>query len=351
MRALILVLLAACTRPPAAPDPAVAAAPGAAPGVAPAVPTTQPVLLVANKAEATVSVLELPGGRVLATLPTAVGPHEIAVSPDGRRAVVTGYGIKGEPGRSLTVIDLPSLSVARTIDLGEYRRPHGVAFLPDGRRVVVTAEANAAVVIVDVEAGTVERGIPTAQQGTHLVAVAPGGTRAYTANMGSGTVTAIDLVAMTASEPRPAIEACEAIAVTPDGGQVWTASLERDRIVVLDGRTLAVIGDLAAAGRPIRITPTPDGRSMLVSNVDGSAVQLVDVATRAATRISLPPRAGPSAVPIGTVISPDSKTAYVALGAEDRVAVVDLASGTITGHLGTGRGPDGLGYSTAFVRK
>jgi DNA-binding beta-propeller fold protein YncE len=350
MRALVLVLLAACSRPPAAPpDPALAGAP--APGAVPAVPTTQPVLLVANKAEAAVSVLELPGGRVLATLPTAVGPHEIAVSPDGRRAAVTGYGIRGEPGRSLTVIDLPSLSVVRTIDLGEYRRPHGAAFLPDGRRVIVTAEANAAVVIVDVEAGTVERGIPTAQQGTHLVALAPGGTRAYTANMGSGTVTAIDLVAMTASEPHPAIEACEAIAVTPDGTQVWTASLERDRIVVLDGRTLAVIGDLAAAGRPIRITPTPDGRSMLVSNVDGSVVQLVDVATRTATGIALPPRAGASAVPIGTVISPDSKTAYVALGAEDRVAVIDLATGTITGHLATGRGPDGLGYSTAFVRK
>ena len=99
------------------------------------------------------------------------------------------------------------------------------------------------------------------------------------------------------------------------------------------------------------ITPTPDGRSMLVSNVNGSALQLVDVATRTATTIPLPPRAGSSASPIGTVISPDSKTAYVALGAEDRVAVVDLATRTITGHLPAGRGPDGLGYSTAFVRE
>jgi DNA-binding beta-propeller fold protein YncE len=97
--------------------------------------------------------------------------------------------------------------------------------------------------------------------------------------------------------------------------------------------------------------PTPDGRSMLVSNANGSAIQLVDVATRAAAKIPMPPRAGPSAVPIGTVISPDSKTAYVALNAEDRVAVIDLATRTITGHLVAGRGPDGLGYSTAFVRK
>ena len=65
----------------------------------------------------------------------------------------------------------------------------------------------------------------------------------------------------------------------------------------------------------------------------------------------MPPRSGPSAAPIGTVISPDSKTAYVALGAEERVAVVDLATRTITGDLSAGHGPDELGYSTAFVRK
>ena len=62
--------------------------------------------------------------------------------------MVTGYGTQTELGRSLTVIDLPSLSIERTIDLGEYRRPHGAAFLPDGRRVVVTAEVNASVVVV-----------------------------------------------------------------------------------------------------------------------------------------------------------------------------------------------------------
>jgi len=313
------------------------------------------VLLVANKADATLSVLELPGGRALATLPTANGPHEIAVSPDGRRAVVTGYGTKEEPGSTLTVIDLPSLSVTRSIDLGEYRRPHGAAFLPDGRRVVVTVEVNEAVIVVDVEAGAVERKISTGQKGTHLVALAPGGTRAYTANIGSGTVSAIDLVAMTASEPRPAIEASEAIAVTPDGAQVWTASLKQDRIVVLDAGKLEVIGNLPAAGTPIRITPTPDGRAMLVSNATGSALQLVDVATRTAATIPVPPRdgasAGTSAAPIGTVMAPDSKTAYVALSAEDRIAVVDLAARAIVGHLTAGKGPDGIAYSTAFVRK
>ncbi|MBX3157229.1 MAG: beta-propeller fold lactonase family protein [Deltaproteobacteria bacterium] len=338
MRWLLLPLLAACGRPapaPATPD-------------APPPPTTHPVLLVANKADATLSVLELPDGRAIATLPTEIGPHEIAVSPDGKRVVVTSYGDQVTFGRALTVVDLPSLSVAKTIDLGEFRRPHGIAFLPDGKRVVVTAEVNAAVLVVDVDTGAVSS-ISTSQQGTHMLALAPDGTRAYTANIGSGTLTAIDLVAMRASEPVAGVPMSEAIAITPDGKEVWTASLQNHRIAIFDAPMLTAGATLAGAGTPIRITPTPDGTSMIVSNASASSIQIVDVATRAIETIATPPLAGASAVPVGSVVASDSKTAYVALVAEDRVAVIDLASRAIVGHLPTGRGPDGLGYSTAFV--
>jgi YVTN family beta-propeller protein len=306
------------------------------------------VLLVANKADATLSVLELPGGRVLATLPTAIGPHEVAISPSGRRAVVTGYGTHAIVGQTLTLVDVPSLSVVRTIDLGASRRPHGAAFL-DERRLVVTSEVAGAVAIVDLDAGTVAGSIATGGKGSHMLALAPGGQRAYTANIGSGTITAIDLVAMTAAPPAPAIEACEGIAITLDGRQVWTASLAKDRIAVLDAATLAPIAELPAAGLPIRLTPTPDGRSMLVANAQGSALQLIDVASRSVATIPLPPARGDTAAPVGTAMAPDGATAYVALVAEDRVAVVDLRTRAVTGHLATGRAPDGLGYSAVFV--
>jgi YVTN family beta-propeller protein len=75
------------------------------------------LLLVANKQEASLSVIDPASGGLLATVPTGVGPHEVAVTSDGRWAVVCNYGAQ-TPGSSLTIIDLRTLKVARTIDLG-----------------------------------------------------------------------------------------------------------------------------------------------------------------------------------------------------------------------------------------
>jgi DNA-binding beta-propeller fold protein YncE len=341
-RIAVALVIAACNKSvPASEAPTAHPARPAADGAG-----ASPLLLVANKAEATLSVLELPAGNELARLPTGVGPHEVAVSPDGRRAVVSNYGNKDELGRTLTVVDLAGLSVANTIDLGELRRPHGIAFLDD-RRVVVTAEVNAAIAIVDIDAGKVERAIATTQQGSHMLVVAPGKQRVYVANIQSGSITPIDLASAAAGEPVPAIAASEAIAVTPDGAEVWTASLTQNKIVILDAPQLRRDGELEAAGAPIRITPTPDGKMMLVSNAKASKLQLIDVASRAITTIDLPVGDGDTAAPVGTTISSDSKTAYVALVAQDRVAVVDLATKTITGHLLVGKGPDGIAYCSS----
>ncbi|HSN85819.1 MAG TPA: YncE family protein, partial [Thermoanaerobaculia bacterium] len=93
-------------------------------------------LLVANKAEATVSLVDLGSGKVVATLPVGTGPHEIAVSPDGRLARVANNGAREAPGSSLTLLDVPGAKVVKTIGLGEYRRPHGLVFLDNGRALV-----------------------------------------------------------------------------------------------------------------------------------------------------------------------------------------------------------------------
>ncbi|HEY5938610.1 MAG TPA: hypothetical protein VIU61_28360 [Kofleriaceae bacterium] len=334
-----IAVLVACSGGKA---PVTGAPPTSKPVASPAAPRS-PILVVANKAENTVSVLELPGGAELAKLPTGNGPHEIAIAPDGKRAVISNYGDQ-TPGSSLTVIDLEGLRVASTIDLGEFRRPHGIAFL-DGKHVVVTAEVNSAVVVVDVDAGKVTRSMATTQQGSHMLTLSPDRKRVYSANMKSGTITAIDVEAGTSGEPAPSTATSEAIAITPDGKQVWTASLTGDTIVVLDAtRGLARIAELPALGAPIRVTPVPDGSAMLVSNVKASKLQLIAVATRDVVTIDIPATNGDTAAPLGSVVSTDSKTAYVALVAEDRVAVIDLATRTITGHLPVGKGPDGIAY-------
>src|SRR4051794_36730440 len=78
-------------------------------------------VVVANMGENTATILDVASRRVLATVATGAGPHEVAVSHDGRWAIVSNYGDRSGPGNSLTVIDLASLAVQRTISLGDYK--------------------------------------------------------------------------------------------------------------------------------------------------------------------------------------------------------------------------------------
>src|SRR5690606_39213466 len=106
--------------------------------------------------------------------------HEIAVSEDGKTAAIANYGDAANPGKTLTIVDVPRKKVLRTIDLGNYSRPHGIAWLPDDE-VAVTVEASKALLIVGVNDGKVKQAIATDQLGSHMVAVSPKHRRAFTA--------------------------------------------------------------------------------------------------------------------------------------------------------------------------
>ena len=197
-------------------------------------------LIVANKAEATVSLIDLASGKIVATLPVGTGPHEVAVSPDGRLALIANYGTGAQPGSSLTLIDIPSAKVVKTIDLGEYRRPHGMAFIGNDR-ALVTSEANKALLEVDVAAGKVVRALPTGQEISHMVAVTPDGSRAFVANIRSGSITAFDLKEGKKIADVQTGAGAEGIAVTPDGRQVWVTNREADTVAVVDADRKSVV--------------------------------------------------------------------------------------------------------------
>src|SRR5262249_22147015 len=151
------------------------------------------------------------------------GPHEVAVSPDGRLALVSNYGAES-PGSTLTLIDVAAARAVKTIDLGENARPHGIQFLPGGRRALVTCEVQKKLLVVDGESGAVASAIPTDQLLSHMVVASPDGSRAFVANIGSGSVTVVDLALSKATKTIATGAGCEGIAITPDGKTVWTTN-------------------------------------------------------------------------------------------------------------------------------
>ena len=343
-----------------------AAADGASSDPAPRAPDRTPsasgTLIVLNKSEATASLIDLASGRTAATVPTGDGPHEVAVSPDGRLALVTNYG-RDEDGTTLTVIDVPAGRVARTIDLAPYRRPHGAAWLAGGTRVAVTAERDQALLIVDVASGRVVSKVTTGQKVSHMVAVTPSGRRAFVANIGSGTVSVIDLEAGKHVKDVPTGAGAEGIDVTPDGRHVWVTNREADTVTVIDASSLQVLKELPSKSFPIRARVTPKGRHVLVTHARSGEVAVFDARSMKEIRripLKLPAGAtegrlfggsfGDSSVPIGILVHPGGEVAWVAHANADVISVLDLKTWSPAGTLAAGKEPDGLGFSPATVR-
>lgn len=320
-------------------------------------------LIVANKSEATVSLVDLGSGKVAATLPVGTGPHEVAVSRDGRLALIANYGTGPAPGSTLTLIDVPGAKVVKTIDLGEHRKPHGMVWI-GASRALVTSEASKALLEVDTEAGKVVRALTTGQEVSHMVAVTPDGSRAFVANIGSGGITAFDLKEGKKIADVPTAAGSEGIAVTPDGRQVWVTNRAADSVTVLDASTLKAVKTFEAPAFPIRAEATPDGKRVLVSLAKSGDVAVFSTSGLTLERripLEAPPAAdrggrlladfGNSSVPIGIEIAPDGKRAYVAHANADQISIVDLVEWKKVGALTAGKEPDGMGMSALEVKK
>ncbi len=317
-------------------------------------------IIASNMNAHSVSIVDVASGSTIATLQTGEGPHEVAVSHDGGRAVVSIYGNRAAIGSSLMVIDLNASTAApRLIELGAgNQRPHGLAFLPGDKQLLVTGERAQRVLLVDLESGAIDSSMSTGQATTHMVTLSRDGQRAFTTNITAMSVSAIDVATRTVRATFPVGARIEGLAVTPDGREVWVGGNESHKVYVLDGTSGAIMHTIDGFGMPYRIGITPDRRTAVVSDPGSEKIHLVDVATHAVRNvIDVPPMASAEggasmpASPQGVTISRDGATAFVTLKAVGRVAVVDIASATITGTLAVGAGSDGVGYSPMVLKR
>ena len=296
-------------------------------------------LVVLNKSDDTVSLLDPASGEGRATIGVGGGPHEVAVTADGRFAYVANYGTGPDPGRSLSILDLRAARVVSTMDLGPYRRPHGLALTPDGRRLYVTVEGSRSVLEIDTASERIGRVFPTEQDVSHMCVLTPDQRKLYVTNLGSRSVSVVELRSGAVSRIETG-GGPEGIDVSPDGREVWVANRGDGDVVVIATRTDSITARFPAGDFPIRVKFTPDGRRVLVSNARGNEVVVFDAGRRAVEA-----RIPTGDAPIGILVEPNGKIAWVAQTAADRISRIDLQNLELAGHVRAGREPDGLGWA------
>jgi len=308
-----------------------------------AVAASADTLLVVNKKDALLAFVDPESLKVIEKIRTGEGPHEVAVSDDGKTAVVCNYGTAPNPGVSLMIVNVPDRREVRRFMLPGLLRPHGIQAI--GSRFYITFEGSRAIGRYDHATDRLDWIGGTGQDVTHMLVVAPGEKKIYTANIGSNSVSVLDLTnapRQIALKQIPVAKGPEGIDLAPDGSALWVAGrTEEGGITVIDPKTDSVVRTIPSATKfANRLKFTHDGKQVLVSDPKTNEIWIFDAASGQLVK-KIPTAAGPS----GILLTPDGKRLFVACANAGKVQVIDTATWTITGEVETGNEPDGLAYA------
>ncbi len=297
--------------------------------------------LIVNQESDSASIVDL-GAMTAVHIPVGKGPHESAVSPNGKRAVVTNYYKPGVgPGSSLSVLDLDGKKEEKRIELDKQAMPHGVQWIDD-RTVVCTDEKNKRLLQVNIESGKVDREFVTGQTGSHMLSLNQKANRLVCSNMGGGSIAFFDFKSGEKLDIVSTGKECEGVGIAPDGKTVWAGNRAEDTISVIDMASRKVIKKIESKGFPYRVQFTPNGKWALIPHATSGELVVCDVKSMEVVRrikINLPV-ADPS--PAGVWPYADSNYALVTVRNANVVALVDLRNGDIVGAVKVQNSPDGV---------
>jgi DNA-binding beta-propeller fold protein YncE len=306
----------------------------------------QPLLLVANQGDHTLSLIDPSVGKQVAAIPVdGVTGHEVATSPDGKIAYVpiygdSGVGRPGTDGTKISVIDLASGKVVHTIDFGHGVRPHCAIYDKNSGMLYVTTELEKSISIIDPKTLRIVGSVPTGQEQSHMLVLSRDGSRGYTANVGPGTVSVLDMKARKTLAIIPISKSTQRIAISRDGSMVFTADQAKPQLAVIDTATNRVKTWLPLPGIGYGTAPTLDGRWLLVALRTSKQVAVVDLKTmQVAKTIDVPD--GPAEI----LIAPDGKTAYVACNFKSQIAEINLSDWKVARLIDAGKTADGLAWA------
>lgn len=303
------------------------------------------LLVVANQKEHTLLLVDPEARREVAKVVVGVNGHEVTVSKDGHFAYVpiygnAGVGKPGTDGTTVDVVDIPNRKLSTTIDLGKPLRPHDPHFGPDGL-LYVTAELADALDAIDPKTGKVVAEIPTGVEQSHMVIISPGGKRAYTANVSTGTVSVLDLAKHSLITKIPVAKHVQRISISSDGRRVFTHDQDAPRIAVIDTNSNKVSDWIDLPESVYCSAPTPDGRWLIAPGLHGHIFGIDLKTLKVAKTFDAPESLGK------VLIRPDGGVAYISFLTAGKIEVLDLRSWQMQPSIDLTPGIDGMAWAAA----
>ena len=301
-------------------------------------------LLVANQGDHDLSLIDPVSGHE--TFKVDVGGvtgHEVAATPDGRTAFVpvygdTGVGKKGSDGKRIAVVDLQQHKVIGSIDFDHGVRPHCAVYDRHRNVLYVTTELDQTISIIDPTTLKVTGSIPTGQDQSHMFVLSHDGRFGYTANVGPGTVSVLDITARKTLAIIPISAQTQRISISNDDKKVFTADQTKAQLAVIDTASNKVSEWIPLPAIGYGTAVTKDGRWLMVALRSAHLVAVIDLQTsKVARTIDVPD------TPTEILVRPDGKSAYVSCGT--KVATIDLSSWKVIGFIQAGRDADGLAWA------
>jgi YVTN family beta-propeller protein len=207
----------------------------------------------------------------------------------------------------------------------------------------------------------------TGQNRTHMIYVTADEKQIYTTNVSSATVSILEKITLPPMEPPPGTrppagspppggnqprmdwnqtvipvgKGSEGFDVSLDGRELWTANAQDGTLSIIDLSTRTVTATLdAKIFGANRLKFTPDGKLVLISSLRDGNLVIYDAASRKEfKRVTI----GHGAA--GILMDRDGNRAFIACSPDNYIAVLDLKTFEVTGHIEVGGEPDGLAWA------
>lgn len=306
------------------------------------------VLLVANKGDHALGIVNPVDNKQTIEIPEGgVTGHEVIASPDGRTAYVpiygnSGVGKPGTDGTQMAIIDLQSHKLTGHLDFGHPVRPHCPVFGPKDGLLYVTTELDQTISIIDPHTLKVIGVIPTGQPESHMLAISNSGKRGYTANVGPGTVSVLDMQARKTLAVIPISKTTQRISVSPDDSMVFTSDQTKPQLAVIDTATNKIKKWVPLPGEGYGSAVSMDGKWLAIAVPSVNKVAVVDLKTLEVAHTIDVPKA-----PQEVLIRPDNQVVYVSCSSEHKVAAISTSDWSVKDLIDAGKDTDGLAWASA----